>query len=57
MLWGFEMKKKSFLLLVILLLLRFRHLEVVGVVALLLLQEGYHHRGLFSTLQPHLLLL
>ncbi len=57
MFWGFEMRKKSFLLIVILLLLGFGLLEVVEVVALLLLQEGYHHCGLFSTLQPCLLLL
>ncbi len=44
------MRKKNFLLFATLLLLGFELLEVVGMVALLLLQEGYHHHGLFSTL-------
>jgi hypothetical protein len=40
MFWGFKTRNKSFLLLVILMLLRFGLLEVVGMVALLLLQEA-----------------
>jgi hypothetical protein len=43
------MKKKYFLFLVVLLLLGFRLLEVVGMVVLLVLQDGYHCHGLFST--------
>jgi hypothetical protein len=50
MFWGFEMKKKSRFLLATLLLLGFGLLEVIGAEALLLLQERYHHHGLFSTL-------
>jgi hypothetical protein len=42
------MKNKSFLLLTVLLLLGFGLLEVVRVVALLLLQEGYHRHGFFN---------